>query len=211
MIFGDAASWRTRLIDVHSEILSRIAIAWPQCASHFNSLTSEDRITDQLTLALRRDSVCRRFLIFSQYRLLSDDCKGDVVTKGVVDIAVFMHLNNDIYLAFECKRLSLSYSGRRSSQAGAYTEQGLMRFVSAQYAQSLPSGAMIGYVMDGDVEWSRRRLAAAIGDRAPRLRLEGSFEELPAVEFIRCFRTLHYRDGDQVAFEVRHSLLPLQD
>jgi hypothetical protein len=62
----------------------------------------------------------------------------------------------DVYFAFECKRLNLSPKrgarrARKRSLAGEYVSQGMMRFVTGQYAPGLKHGGMIGYVVDGDV------------------------------------------------------------
>ena len=154
-------------------------------------------MTDQLVLALQRDPVSgRRFIIVPQYKLLDEDLRGDVVTKGFIDIAVFFNWNQEIYLAFECKRLNVSYGGGRHSQAGKYADEGLMRYVSAQYARSLPFGAMLGYVMDGDVDWVLGQLPAVFEDRAATLGLDGLLVDSPAVAFLRCFRTRHRRPGE---------------
>ena len=64
-------------------------------------------MTSQLALALQRDPIARRYLIDPQHMLIDEDLRGDVVTKGFIDIAVFFALNNESYLAFECKRLNV--------------------------------------------------------------------------------------------------------
>ena len=117
MNLGDASAWRRRLLDVHEFLLERIAAVWPSFCGRFQSETQENRISNQLALALQRDPGARRFIIVSQYQLLDEDLMGDVVTKGFIDIAVFIH-QNEIYLAFECKRLSIRYPAGRESLAG---------------------------------------------------------------------------------------------
>ncbi len=210
MIQGDSSAWRQRLIDVHGLLLTRIAVLWPRCVPRLTTGVREDSITDRLVLALQRDSLTgRRLIIVPQYKLLDESRYGDVVTKGFIDIAVFLHSNQRLYLAFECKRLNAPYSGRRRSLAGSYVDHGLMRYVAAQYARSLPLGAMLGYVMDGDIRWALERLAAATRSRAAKLGLDGALENLPSVDYLRCFRTCHRRHGELVFFEVRHTLLPL--
>ncbi len=209
MIRGDSAAWRQRFVDVHAVVLARIAVVWPQCAARFEATAKENRMTDQLALALQRDPKAKQFLIQTQRKLIDEDLRGDVVTKGFIDIAVFFQLDSEIYLAFECKRLNVRYKERRQSQAGKYADEGLMRYVSAQYARALPLGAMLGYVMDGDVDWVVGRIASAFASRATQLCLDGSLTDAPAVILLRCFRTLHRRPGESVPFEVRHALLPL--
>ena len=84
-----------------------------------------------------------------------------------------------------------------------------MRYVKAQYAQRLPMGAMLGYVMDGDSEWVIERLEEALIQRAEALCLVEPPVKLSSVEGIRRFRTVHRRVRDLSLFEVRHGLLPL--
>lgn len=211
MILGSPASWTQRLIDGHALIVGRIAALWPECAAHFQADSHENTITDHLARALQKD-LRSRFLIMPQHKLLDDDCHGDVVTKGVVDIAVFINLNNDIYLAFECKRLNVHYGGKRQSLSGDYVDKGMMRYVSAQYARNLPLGAMLGYVMDGDLEWALERLDQACRQRSERLRLSrpsGRPTPVASEHHVRSYPTYHLRAGDIVSFEIRHSLLAL--
>lgn len=208
MNLGDSSAWRRRLLDVHELLLERIAAVWPSCSGRFQPETQENKISDQLALALQKDPGARRFIIVPQYQLLDEDLRGDVVTKGLIDIAVFVH-QNEIYLAFECKRLSVGYPAGRESLAGKYAEDGVMRYVKAQYAQRLPMGAMLGYVMDGDSEWVMERLEKALRQRSEALCLVEPPVKLSPVEFIRRFRTVHRRMGDLSLFEVRHGLLPL--
>ncbi len=221
MIRGDSTVWRQRFIDVHDKLLARIAVVWPRCAARFEAVTIENSMTDQLVLALQRDPVAKDFLIVPQLKLLDKDQRGDVVTKGFIDIAVFFNLDNSVYVAFECKRLNVRYEGGRHSLAGKYADEGLMRYISAQYARALPLGAMLGYVMDGDVDWVLVQLGAAFRARKKKLCLHGSLTaahshrplggraSIVTVVFLRCFQTRHRRPGESVPFEVRHALLPL--
>jgi hypothetical protein len=207
MIVGDSADWRRQLLDVHEVLLGRIAVVWPQCSSRFGPKARENPISDQLVLSLQKDRIARRYIIVSQYKLLDEDLQGDVVTKGFVDIAVLIH-QNELYLAFECKRLNIRRGDKRESLAGKYVNEGVMRYVSAQYARRLPLGAMLGYVMDGDTEWAMARLSVALEQRSATLRLAEPPIDLASVAFIHRFETLHYRAGEP-SFEVRHGLLPL--
>jgi hypothetical protein len=57
----------------------------------------------------------------------------------------------EVYFAFECKRLNVPTRTGCRSLAREYVVQGMMRFVTAQYAAGLEHGGMIGYVLDGNV------------------------------------------------------------
>jgi len=84
--------------------------------------------------------------------------------------------------AVEAKRLHITYpGGRRDSLVPEYVtshtskavaeEQGMMCFVSGRYSRGLRSGAMLGYVYDGNVEAARGAIDAAIATHAKKLRL----------------------------------------
>jgi hypothetical protein len=55
----------------------------------------------------------------------------------------------EVYFAFECKRLNVIEDGRRRTLAPKYVGEGMMRFVTGQYGRAVLHGGMIGYVLDG--------------------------------------------------------------
>lgn len=60
----------------------------------------------------------------------------------------------DVYFAFECKRLRIPYPSpsRLATNNSDYVgDQGMMCFVTGKYGGSVANGGMIGYVMDGKV------------------------------------------------------------
>jgi hypothetical protein len=60
----------------------------------------------------------------------------------------------DIYFAFECKRLRIPYpppSKLATNNSDYVGDQGMMCFVTGKYGGSVTNGGMIGYVMDGKV------------------------------------------------------------
>src|SRR3546814_17127279 len=65
----------------------------------------------------------------------------------------------------------LKNSGNRSSLATVYVTEGMMRFMTEQYAEQLPVGCMLGYVLDGDVPFSLQKLTSAIIAHADRKRV----------------------------------------
>ncbi len=96
--------------------------------------------------------------------------------------------------------------GSRSSLATVYVTQGMMRFLTEQYAEQLPMGCMLGYVLDGDVPFANSRIVCAIGSHVPLALAEGP-TPLAAIETIERFHTLHTRQtGSQI--ELRHALIP---
>ena len=57
--------------------------------------------------------------------------------------------------------------------ATAYVTQGMIRFITEQYAENLPLGCMLGYVMDGDLAFALSRVEAAILAHSPLTLQEG--------------------------------------
>ena len=84
-----------------------------------------------------------------QYEPFGYQSDGTAYSKGRIDMAVLLDQDRERYLAYECKRLNLTHSSRRSSLATLYVTKGLHRFVTEQYAEKLPVGYMLGYVLDG--------------------------------------------------------------
>lgn len=73
------------------------------------------------------------------------------VVKGRIDIRFSHGHCEEVYFAVECKRLNVVSRTRVSSLAGDYVEDGMMRFITGQYAEGLDKGGMLAYVMDGQI------------------------------------------------------------
>jgi len=79
-----------------------------------------------------------------------------------------------------------------------------MRFLTEQYAEHLPVGCMLGYVLDGDVPFAQARIVGAIGSHVPLALTDGP-TPLAAIDTIERFRTRHTRPaGSEI--ELRHAL-----
>lgn len=88
---------------------------------------------------------------------------------GRIDMRMLHGWREDVYFAFECKRLNVLSNGARSSLAGEYADDGMARFVSGKYARGLDSGGMLGYVMDGDLKSAMAAVKKAIEARRTAL------------------------------------------
>ena len=153
MIIGNPSPWRARFNQLEKKFSERIKKIWPDCSVLVHSDSQENRITNILVHSLQKDKIARKLgLIVPQYTLLEEEQIGDVVTKGIIDFAVFIHKDHERYIAFECKRLNVSFTSGKKSLALDYVNEGMMRYISAQYAKNLPLGVMLGYVMDGDLD-----------------------------------------------------------
>ena len=208
MILGNPSTWVESFQDINIQLVEIIKDVWPSCANRFNSKSKENKITDQLALTLQRHPYSRkRWLIEPQHKLLDSDTHGDVVTKGFIDFALFFTLDQETYIAYECKRLNVQFPSGSQTLADKYVDEGMMRYVSAQYAQDLPFGVMIGYVLDSDILKAVDAVKQQIKKKTGKL-LCPMPTDLPANSFIHRFSTVHNRPTQKI--EIEHLLLPLQ-
>lgn len=210
MIEGNSSLWLEKLQDGQQQILEVIAEVWPRCCKGINASTPENKITDRLALELIRDPRSRtKWIIIAQHKLLSSSFVGDVVTKGYIDFVVFFEINQDVYLAYECKRLNVAFPSGFKSLADKYVSEGVMRYVSAQYAEGLPLGVMIGYVIDGDVTSACAAVKTQITKVASKLHCYETppTQDLPAISGITQFCTRHDRKG--AVIKIDHVILPV--
>lgn len=206
MLIGDAREWIDSFVSFDDRFLERIAAAWPMCMAKLPAQPVEDDITINLVDQLSKDVIVRRLCHWVEYQFepFGHTADGLKYSKGIIDIAVLFDWERDRYLAYECKRLNVINDGSRSSLATVYVTQGMMRFLTEQYAEQLPVGCMLGYVLDGDVPFAKARLADAICSHIP-LALTHGPAPLAAIETIERFQTRHNRPaGSEI--ELRHAL-----
>ena len=95
--------------------------------------------------------------------------------KGRNDLRFFppppFHQAQTVFLTLECKRLNIQ-TGRFSSGAREYVEDGMMRFVNGKYSHEFGVAGMIGYVMDSDLDGALKSVEAAIESRRSELKLK---------------------------------------
>lgn len=207
MLVGDAAAWATRFTTFDERFLERIVEVWPSCIAVLPSQPDEDAVTINLVHHLWKDSIVRRLCHSIEYQCepfgLAAD--GSRYSKGKIDLAALFDWERGRYLAYECKRLNVTTTGSRSSLATAYVQRGMMRFITEQYAQDLPLGCMLGYVMDGDFAFATRRLETAIRGHLPVALRDGP-STIASVRSVPRFKTSHIRAGGAL-IEIRHALL----
>lgn len=195
MVIGDAALWMSRFQTVDTRLLQRMSHVWPTVQNVLGEQPDEDTITLNLVEALHKDDVVRRICYWVEFQFepagYSD--AGAAHSKGKIDIAVFLDFERGRYLAYECKRLNVRHSGRRSSLATPYVTEGVMRFVSEQYAEQLPVGCMLGYVMDGDMAFARKSVRSSIKIKKVSIRLQSGPKSTAAVHSVERFMTTHKR------------------
>jgi hypothetical protein len=103
-------------------------------------------------------------------KIPSDDIDADA-SGGEIDLLVCCDRGYEIYFAFEAKRLRFYSSGRFVLGSDEYVKNGMIRFVSGQYASLMEAGAMIGYVFDGNSDKARLDVDRSLYRRADELKL----------------------------------------
>lgn len=208
MVLGNLQVWADQFISVDERLLERIAVVWPACTKVLPSQPPEDTITINLVSHLCRDPVVRRIChwVEFQFEPFGTDQGGTNFSKGKIDICFLLDWNREQYIAYECKRLNVTHSGKRSSLATVYVSEGMMRFMTGQYADGLPIGCMLGYVIDGDLPFAMKKLTDAINSHKALRLVEGP-TVAPPVEYIERFKTIHNKNSKKI-IELRHALLP---
>jgi hypothetical protein len=133
----------------------------------------ENRLTRRLCIKLNQIPIFRDgpLSIHPQQEILSSDPDKDT-PEGYIDILVSCEFGSEVYFAIEAKRLRVrSISGKMDAGNDDYVNDGMMRFVSGQYAPLMKTGAMLGYVCDGDIKKARSGVARYIKRREKELKL----------------------------------------
>jgi hypothetical protein len=174
--------------------------------------TREVPITLRFLTALKEDKNMRQEVPVRISRECVEDDMRTGRELGRIDLCFIpaYRCREEVYFAFECKRLNVVYKRGRNTLAPAYVRQGMMRFIKSQYASRLYKGGMIGYVMDGDqtsaiiaVDRNVKRHRAAL-----RMKLPGDLgtsSVLPSHPSAK--ETVHNLGARK--FHIHHLFLPL--
>jgi len=210
MVVGDPGYWANRFISIDDRLLARIIALWPQCLSVLPDNPDEDEITLNLRSLLTKDAEARLIFYYLEYQFEPEGFtpEGLAFSKGQIDLAVLLDQGCTRYLAYECKRLNVYYNGARQSLATPYVNEGVRRFVTEQYAEGLPVGCMLGYVLDGDIDFAKGRIGLAIDTNKNVIGLTDGPNSAPSIACVERFTTDHTRAVSGEMIHVSHSLLP---
>ena len=212
MVSGERQAWAVKFRVTDRKFLRCVARVWRQAIAHLPRSSCEDTITVALVDSLSKDAEARGdFYCDYQFHPFAGSSGGSLTATFRVDIAVIVHHDRTMYLAYECKKLNVTGAdGAKRSQAGAYVgEEGMMRFVTEKYAENLPVGCTLGYVMDGDLRFGYAKIEATITAKRQDLGLEGPLEADSPIPPAQRFVTKHTRNGKRI--EMHHALLPFMD
>jgi hypothetical protein len=206
MTFGDSTDWddffEQKLIPA---VLAYVVTTWERMQKP-GPTDMEDAISDKLYSALvnakRRSDL--PFLIRREDLEFNMDLAKETGRK---DIVFFPSTQEEIYLCVEAKRLNATVSGRRESLADKYVTQGMQRFVDGKYARFVRHGAMLAYVLDGQIGRAMKNVENNIRSRLIQLYMEknGGFVASAIRPDDPRSRETHHRRAHEVAvFRIHH-------
>ena len=209
---GGSATWTDRFRSLDTRFLRRVVAVWPRCVDMLPSQPQEDAITINLVHLLSKDPGARRLFhwLEFQYEPFGFTADGMAYSRGRIDMALLVDRERERYLAYECKRLNVVRQGARHSLATLYVTEGVARFITEQYAESLLVGCMLGYVMDGDVVTAQTKVRAAIVRHSSGIGLTAEPEQELSIGEAMRFLSRHFRSASGEEIEVRHAFLPFR-
>jgi len=137
----------------------------------------EDWLTKRLYHQLIREPSFRDgpLQIYLQPDIVNSEADPEKNTpEGRLDMQVSCGRGYEVYFAIEAKRLRVSLPSRFFSGGPEYVKDGMMRFITGQYAPFMRAGAMLGYVYDGETENAHADIDRQIKKKAKELKLKGS-------------------------------------
>lgn len=169
MIVGDASEWADAFPDaLLPEIVDLVCSVWvgltkPQPNDH------ETATSRRMCAALRQSLGLRLLPLRVDVETVLIDDTGQVEI-GRLDLRfTSASFHPEAYFSFECKRLCVKDGKKLRSLATEYVTEGMMRYVTRQYAPSRRHGGMIGYVHTGSRDDAIAKVDAAIGANAAGL------------------------------------------
>ena len=175
-VVGNGSLWKEDLFpeELIPDILELIMTSW-------KTFTKPDRLAREVPISKAFTKCIREeknqygdlpFHVWCELPTLSIQTEED----GRVDI-LFAYLGTpreDIYFAFECKRLRIPYpppTGLKTNNSDYVGDQGMMCFVVGKYSRSVANAGMIAYVMDGSTNLAIASLGKLIKTKRTTLRL----------------------------------------
>jgi hypothetical protein len=205
-----STAWVKLLDDMLSQLLQLVVDSWATLNLPLKN-NHEDTVTNALLFQLQFHRTARDlpFYILPQVVELNPANSADV---GRLDIAFFPSSvvgspSESIYFCLECKWLNVVKDGKKRPQGSKYVKQGMMRFVTGQYAKAVKHGGMVGYVLDGDIEGAIANVEDNIQRHCAILCMKDPGELLTSsiLTYVPTAReSFHNRQGETVPFRAHH-------
>ncbi|HEX3152029.1 MAG TPA: hypothetical protein VHR66_28405 [Gemmataceae bacterium] len=172
-VIGDPGLWsNTFPEDLVPRILDLVTDTW----EGFEKPAANDHevpITRRFKHRLKQAKDYRKLPVRIERELAEDD-PATGAELGRIDLKFLpaMSALEEVYFAFECKRLNALVNGTRRTLASEYVTEGMMRFVTGQYSASMAHGGMIGYILDGKRDDAIRLVEQNVGIRRGELMMD---------------------------------------
>jgi len=172
----------------------------------------EDWITIRLHRQLIREPLFRDgpLQIDPQTDIVHSDTDPEIsAPEGRLDLKVSCGHGYEVYFAIEAKRLRVSLPSGLFLGGREYVKDGMMRFISGQYAPFMQSGAMLGYVFDSETGLAFTDIDRQIQKQADELKLKEpkKLSESPLFPMHPINETNH--DLGNRSFTIFHLLFPV--
>lgn len=167
----------------------------------------ENDLTKRLYKDLCRNPEYRRGPIVPLWESwLVNLTESDPEITGRADI-LFLCGGLETYFLIEAKRLFVTYpAGGKKHLVTDYINDGMMRYLTGQYASKMTEGAMLGYVCDSTIPVAKKALSSEVAKESVKLRLSktgawqtSSLAVIPPVDETR-------HDLDDRTFTIYHIL-----
>jgi hypothetical protein len=170
----DAHEWIPLFPD---EEIPHILDAIKRCMAEIRKTSKQEhetQITKRLHLRLKADHVLRQRPLLIDRETVEDDVNTG--EEGRLDLRFMLQEPEPKptpHFAVEAKRLHVTFPSGWQSLVSEYVrgDQGMMCFITGRYSKGLRSGAMLGYVFDGDIDRASKSISNMINKSADSLHL----------------------------------------
>jgi hypothetical protein len=183
MVVGEASNWAD-LFPYHllPRVFDLVTETWESFEKPARD-AQETVISKKFRSALKRAKDYKRLPFYVMREDVEDDFdSGEEL--GRKDLVFYPNSQEvpreEVYFAFECKRLNALVGGKKRALASEYVTEGMSRYARGQYARFMSQGGMIGYVLDGRCEHAMTLVEANIFSRYGELAMEPPGGFLPS-------------------------------
>lgn len=171
-LIGAPDEWVDLIEPMVADILDIVISTWDEMPPPAPE-AKEDPTTEELCRRLRQNRNMAELPFRIDIQMVELDPEADE-NQGRMDITFSPPVpREDIYFCLECKRLNVANdNGKVRTYASEYVTHGMLRFVRGQYAARVSHGAMLGYVLDGDVPKAIKNVSGIIKSRFKELGME---------------------------------------
>lgn len=167
--------------DIIATVLEIIRSAWDHVCKHpdINPNSNEPTIAGALYHEMWEERDRRR--IDGPPRIVNESAtrksKGSFKPDGFIDFQMIYGWEQEDYFGIECKRVSSTMKGSDGRLATEYVKNGIMRFVNGIYSPKHDFAAMLGFVIDEQIEKCIDRIKKQLEKRQQDTCLEQDWME----------------------------------